>query len=313
MSKFSIRDFKGVIPANLTNFAIDESLSEEGIREFTRFLLKFDIGGLYLTGSTGETFLMKFKERKRVVEIVMDEVQDKVPVVVHVGAISTSASIDLAKHAEAHGATGISSVPPFYWRFNEEQIFNYYKDIAEAVSIPTIIYNVPLIGLMPLTMIKKLAAIDNIKGIKYTGTDIFQISMIKEGLGDDFLVYGGADELAASNIAIGVDGIVGSFYNIIPDLFINIYKESMEGNQTNAEDLQKKALKLIMYVLGFGSMQAAMKVLLRAGGIKAGYSRRPFNNFTEDKEKEIVEGFVKLAEKNDLNDLELVKLIKANK
>lgn len=313
MSKFTIEDFKGVIPANLTNFAKDESLSEEGIRDFTRFLLSFDIGGLYLTGSTGETFLMDSSERKKVVEIVMDEVKDKVPVVVHVGAMSTKASIDLAIHAEKNGATGISSVPPFYWNFNEEQIYRYYKDIADSVSIPMVIYNVPLAGLMPLDMIKKLSQIENVKGLKYTATNIFEISMIKEDLGQDFLIYGGADEMAASNLSIGVDGIVGSFYNIIPDLFIEIYKNAKSGKQVEAEKLQKKALKLIMYVLGFGSMQAAMKVLLRAAGIKAGYSRRPFSNFTAEEEKEIVDGFVKLAEENELGHIKLVEKIKANR
>lgn len=313
MSKFSIKDFKGVIPANLTNFTKGEEVSEEYIRDFTRFLLQFDIGGLYLTGSTGETFLMSLEERKKVVAIVMDEVKDKVPVVVHVGAMSTKSSIELAQHAEECGATGISSVPPFYWRFNEKQIYNYYKDIAESVSIPLIIYNVPLAGLMPLQMISRLSNIENIQGIKYTATSIFEISMIKEELGEDFLIYGGADEMAASNISLGVDGIVGSFYNIIPDLFVEIYKKSKSFKQVEAEKLQKKALKIIMYVLGFGSMQAAMKVLLRAGGIKAGYSKRPFTNFTKEEEEKIVEGFIELAKKNDLEDLELVKLIKKNR
>ena len=94
-----IRNFKGVIPAVLSVFDKDESLNEENTRAFIRFLTSFDIGGLYLTGSTGETFLMDADERKRQVEIVMDEVGGKLPVIVHVGAMSTRAAVDLAKHA----------------------------------------------------------------------------------------------------------------------------------------------------------------------------------------------------------------------
>lgn len=107
-----IRGFKGVIPAVLSVFDRDENLDEASTRQFIRHLLSYDIGGLYLTGSTGETFLMDCAERMRQLEIVMEEVGDRVPVVVHVGAMSTRASIALAKHAEQLGAAGISSVPP---------------------------------------------------------------------------------------------------------------------------------------------------------------------------------------------------------
>ena len=101
--KKSIEDFKGVIPAVLSVFDAQEELDEKGTRELIRFLTSFDIGGLYLTGSTGEAFLMNSEERKRQVEIVMDEVGDRLPVVVHVGAMSTRASVELAHHASGVG------------------------------------------------------------------------------------------------------------------------------------------------------------------------------------------------------------------
>ena len=88
-----IKDFKGVIPAVISVFHKDEELDEQGTREFIRYLMSMDIGGLYVTGSTGETWLMTAEERMRQVEIVMEEVGDKVPVVVHVGAMSTREAI----------------------------------------------------------------------------------------------------------------------------------------------------------------------------------------------------------------------------
>ena len=143
MGKFNIEEFKGVIPAVLTVFEQDENIDEIGMRQLISHLIHKGVYGLYLTGSTGEGFTMSVEERMRVVEIVMDEVAGRVPVVVHVGAIGTKLSIELAKHAERVGADGISSVPPFYWRFNEDQIVNYYEDIATATSLPMIVYNVP--------------------------------------------------------------------------------------------------------------------------------------------------------------------------
>ena len=124
MSKFDIKDFKGVVPTVLTPFDKNEEIDEKGIRQLVSYLIEKGVNGLYLTGSTGEGFTMSNEERKKVVEIVMDENKGRVPVVVHVGAIGTKLSIDLAKHAEEVGADGISSVPPFYWKFNENQIVN---------------------------------------------------------------------------------------------------------------------------------------------------------------------------------------------
>ena len=168
MNKFDIKDFKGVIPAVLTVFDKDENIDELGMRQLVSYLIGKGVDGLYLTGSTGEGFTMSSEERKRVVEIVIDETKGRVPVVVHVGAIGTKLSIDLAKHAEEVGATGISSVPPFYWKFNENQIVKYYEDIANSCSLPMIVYNVPLVGLLGMNAIKRLAQIENVKGIKYT-------------------------------------------------------------------------------------------------------------------------------------------------
>ncbi|MGY3756707.1 N-acetylneuraminate lyase [Helcococcus kunzii] len=309
MEKFTIEDFKGVIPAMLTPFTKDEEIDEAGIRDLTEYLLSFNIGGLYLTGSTGETFLMNEEERKKVLEIVMDQVAGRVPVVAHIGTLSTKAAIELAKHAESLGVAGISSVPPFYWRHSEEAIINYYKDIVESVDLPMIVYNIPLAGLMSVDTIKKLAELKNVCGVKFTSTTLFEITQIKDATPEGFMIFGGADELASSNLAIGVDGIIGSFYNLIPDLFIQIRENVKNGNQAKAEELQRYAVRIIMDVLKHGSMVGAMKSILRKAGIEAGYSRRPFLNFEDERQKEVVNSLLSIENIKDL-DLELINRLK---
>lgn len=306
MSEFTLKDFRGVIPAALSIFDENENLDLEATKEFTEFLLKFDIGGLYLTGSTGEGFLMSAEEREKSSQAVIEVAKGKVPVVVHIGDIGTKKSIDLAKAAEVAGATAISSVPPFYWRFNSEQIYNYYKDIAEAVDIPMVIYNVPLAGMMSADMIKDLSQIENIKGVKYTNSDIYQIPAIKEACGEDFMVYGGADELASSNLLIGVDGIVGSFYNLIPDLFIQINEAIANNEVKKAYDLQKNAVRIINYLVAGGNMVAGIKAVLREAGINAGYARRPFINFYGDDQVKLAKGLVELADKYEMKDIYVI-------
>jgi len=304
-----IRDFRGVIPAVLSVFDREENLDEQGTREFIQYLLSCNVGGLYLTGSTGETFLMTSEERKRQVEVVMEEVNGKVPVVVHVGAMSTRASIDLAKHAKAQGAAGISSVPPFYFKYNQEQIFGFYRDVAEATDLPMIVYNIPLAGMMTVEQIIRLSQLENVKGVKYTGTALYEVTQIREGCKPGFQIYGGCDELGSSNIALGVDGIIGSFYNVIPDLYWKIWEAVKGSDLPAAAQLQQKALHVIMAGIHSGSMMACMKVWLRGAGIPAGYARRPFTNFTEAEEQNLLRQLVEIDEQDAIG-LKLVQRIK---
>ncbi len=302
--------FKGVIPAVLSVFDEQENTDEQATREFIRFLISFKIGGLYLTGSTGEAFLMNSDERKRQVEIVLDEVAGRLPVVGHVGAISTRASINLAKHAQHAGADGVSSVPPFYSKFTEDQIYHYYRDIAEATDLPMVVYNIPLAGMMTERMLERLAAIPNVKGVKYTGTAIYEIMQIREHCGEEFQIYGGCDELGSSNIAIGVDGIIGSFYNCIPDLYLQIWNAVKQCDVSLAAGLQQKALRIISTGVSNGSMMACLKLWLRSAGVPAGYARRPFNNFTEAERKNLVQALLDIDAQEQL-DLEITKRIRA--
>ena len=305
MAKFDIKDFKGVIPALVTPFDINENIDEQGLKDLVKHLLDKGIHGLYLTGSTGEGFLMDSEERKRVVEIVMAEVDGKVPVVVHVGAIGTKISIDLAKHAETVGADGISSVAPFYWNFNEAELVGYYKDICDAVDLPMIVYNVPLANLMGINTIKKLAEIENVKGIKFTALSHFEINMIKDEIGEDFLVYSGADEMALSGLISGADGIIGSFYNMLPDLFLDIYNAFIEGRYEDATEYQKTAVRIIMHSLQYPAFYALMKAVLRWSGVNAGYCRKPFINLTPEEEEDAKVAYRELIAKYNITGVEV--------
>ena len=112
MANYDITEIKGVIPATMTFFDENENVDEKRTRDMTEFMLQAGADGFYLTGSTGECFTMTLEERKQVVEIVIDQVKGRCPVIVHVGDIGTRKSIELAKPAQAAGADAIFSVPP---------------------------------------------------------------------------------------------------------------------------------------------------------------------------------------------------------
>lgn len=288
---FSMNEIGGVIPAMLTPFDENEKLDLKRTRALTRYLCGQKIGGLYLTGSTGEGFMMTPDERKAFVETVLEETAGKVPVIVHVGAISTGISEELARHAARAGADAISSVPPIYWKFNDDAICGYYSDLVQAAGIPMIVYNIALAGLVSFDMVKRLGSIDGVAGIKYTASTHYDMFRIKEALGEEFRVYSGSDEMAISGLSFGADGLIGSTYNLLADRFIQIDDAMKRGDILKASALQKAANRLIFTLLRYDLMPA-LKLLLKAEkGVDAGICRRPFTHYSEKEAQEILTAY----------------------
>jgi len=283
MSTMNLDRIVGVIPALLTCFDEHQAFDEKRQRQLVRFLLSKQVDGLYLTGSTGETFLMDGTERQRVVEVVADEVAGAIPLIVHVGDIGTKKSIELAKHAGQAGAAAISSVPPFYWKFSSDEIVRYYAELSESVSIPMIVYNVALAATVDFSTIKRLAALSQVQGIKYTASTHHEILRIKEEIGSSFKVYSGSDEMALSGLSYGSDGLIGSFYNVIPELFTGLYAAYGRGDWAEAKRLQTQADAIIFAVLKH-PMHASMKRMLSWIGLDGGYTRSPFSSLTSEEE-----------------------------
>jgi N-acetylneuraminate lyase len=281
----ALSKIKGVLPALVTPFDENENFDEGRMRAIVDFLIGRGIDGLYVTGSTGEAFMMSPEERKRALEVVTDEVKGRVPVIAHIGAISTHLSIDLARHAEKVGADALSSVPPFYWGFSQDQIVSYYSDITASTGLPMCAYNVPLAGLFGFDLIKKLADIPGVEGIKYTAPTHHEIMRIKAEIGSDFIIYSGADEMAMSGLAFGADGIIGSFYNSIPEVYLALNAAVAAGDMEKAKALQEVGNAVIFFTLARNPI-AAIKRAMAWQGADAGYCRKPFGNFYTEAEEE---------------------------
>ena len=282
MAKFNINDIKGMIPAMLTCFDENQEVDVQRTKDFADYLIKKGAQGLYITGSTGEGFLMTNEERKLVTKTVCEAVAGRVPVIVHVGDIGTKKSIDLAKCAEECGADAISSVPPFYFNWNQEDIFNYYKDISDSVNLPMIVYNVCLAGLMSKSFVKELATIKNVKGLKFTAKDLDDMCSLKEMLGKDFKIYSGCDQMATQGLLSEADGIIGSFYNLIPETFVEICKRAESGDFVGAFKIQKMATKLIHFFIQWDFFPIMRECLRKVGAADPGYSRSPFHNPSDE-------------------------------
>ena len=305
MAKFDVKDIKGVIPALITPFDEKENFDEKRMRNVVDHLLSKGVDGLYLTGSTGEGFLMTPDERKKVVDVVVDQVNGRVPLLAHIGAIGTKISIDLAKQAADAGVDAISSVPPFYWKFGADDVFNYYKDITESTNLPMIVYNIALAGLVGFDQVKRFAEIDGVAGVKYTATSHFEVMRMKEEIGKDFLVYSGCDEMAMSGLSFGADGLIGSFYNLMPELFIAINKAMNERDLKTAEEKQRIANIIIMHATQKNYV-GIMKRALSWMGVDAGYCRSPFSNFDAKEEDILKNEFRILKDKHGITGVDFL-------
>ena len=309
MKQFDPNNINGVIPAMITSFNKDESINKEGIRKTINYLISEKVNGLYITGSTGETFLMSQDEKKQVIEIIVEEVNGRVPVIAHIGSIGTKITTELGQYAEKIGVDALSALPPFYYGFSNDEIFSYYKDISNTTNLPITIYNISHAHLMDLDMLKRLAAIKNVKGVKYTAPTHFNFNKIKKEVGENFKIYSGMDEMSLSGLISGADGIIGSFYNLMPEMFVDIYAKVKEGNINAAKKIQEKINIIILYALG-KSGYPFIKMGLNWLGIDSGYVRRPFTTFIDrDIENTIKIDLKKLTDQNDLSGIKFLDTI----
>ena len=309
MTQFDPNNLNGVIPAMITSFNKDESINKEGIRKTVNYLISESVDGLYITGSTGETFLMSQEEKKQAIEIIVEEVNGRVPVIAHIGSIGTKITTELGQYAEKVGVDALSALPPFYYGFSNDEIFNYYKDISNSTNLPITVYNISHANLMDLDMLKRLSSIKNVKGVKYTAPTHFNFSKIKKEIGENFKIYSGMDEMALSGLISGADGIIGSFYNLMPELFVEIYKQ-VKNNQINeAKKIQEKINIIILFALkksGYPFIKMGLKWL----NVDSGYVRRPFNSIVySENENTIINELKILAKENDLTGIKFLETL----
>ena len=304
-AKFDLSEIKGVIPALISCFKEDGEYDEERQRKVVRHLLRKGVNGLYLTGSTGESFMMTPEERKRVVETVVDEVGGRVPVMAHVGAISTKVSVDLAQHAEKTGVDAVSSVPPFYWKFSDDEVFDYYRELTDSVGIPMVIYNLALAGLVGYSLLTRLAGIEGVRGMKYTAPTHDEIMRMKEEVGKEFIVYSGADQMAMSGLMFGADGIIGSFYNMVPEIYLELYAAIREGQMERAHQKQTQANAVIAYCHEF-SYLSVIKRSLKWAGADGGYCRRPFGAINDADEETLRTGLRRIRNEYKIDNVEVL-------
>ena len=276
--------FQGVMSALVSCIDENENVKEDSMRRLMNWHLKEGFSGFYLTGGTGEGPLLQKETRKRIVEIAKDEAGDRCHLIAHVGAIDLKTAVELAKHAGEVGMDAISSVPPFFVRYGEAQIADYYKALSDASGLPILMYASPLAGVnITWDMVDRLMEIPNMIGLKWTNYDYFTMHRIKALRGGNINVINGPDESLLCGLSMGADGGIGATYNLMPKLFSRIYNSFKSGNLADAQEAQFKANRLIEVLIKFGVV-VGIKDALEMLGFDCGYQVYPQKRFTAEEQ-----------------------------
>ena len=287
---------KVIYSALVTPFNEDESLNEEAIRKLVEFELGNGVEGFYCCGSSGEGLLLSLEERKRVLEVVLDEVRGRVPVISHIGTVATKDVVELAKHALNAGADAVSMIPPYYYNFSMDEIVDYYLDVVNEVpDIPVIVYNIPQFTGVSFNRDNagRLLENDHVIGIKHTSTDLFGLERMKNDFPDK-VYLNGFDEIFLSGLVAGANAAIGTTVNLYPKTFrrlMDLYEENRIEEAQKVQSLINHRVKEMVSVGIF----SAVKYMFMKQGIDCGTCRRPFAKLNDQQkarlDRLIAEGF----------------------
>ncbi|MDI7276054.1 MAG: dihydrodipicolinate synthase family protein [Anaerolineae bacterium] len=275
MDTFTVR---GVIPAIFTPFTEGgRSLDEGGLRAHVQWLIEQGVHGLMPCGTTGEGLLLSTAERKRVLEVVLASASGRVPVIAHVGAVTTRETVELARHAGECGADALSVITPPFYHLTDAALMAHYCRVAEAVpATPVFLYNIPQNTGNSLSLAAAEAIVSrcpNVIGIKDSAGDLSHLLAFVALRGGSFQVVCGTDSLILQALEGGACGCVSGNANVFPDVVVGLFEAFSRGDREQARRWQMR-LQEVLQALG-GDGISLMKRALGMRGLSAGYVRPP--------------------------------------
>lgn len=237
--------FKGAFVAIVTPFR-DGRVDEETLRQLIEFQIAEGTSGIIPCGTTGESATLSFEEHERVIEITIEQVRKRVPVIAGTGSNNTEEAIRLTRHAYKAGADAVLMISPYYNKPTQEGLYRHFARVASEVDIPIILYNIPgrtAVNMEPET-IERLSRIPNIVGVKEASGSMKQIMDIIARCGDDFVVLSGEDYLTFPLMSVGGKGVISVVSNIAPRDMAEMCRLALDGKWEEARLLNYKLLPL---------------------------------------------------------------------
>lgn len=237
--------FRGSYTALVTPFS-EGAVDFRALRALVDWQIESGTHGLVPVGTTGESPTLSHDEHRAVVETVIEQAGGRVPVIAGAGSNNTREAVDLARHAEKAGAAGALVVTPYYNKPNQEGLYQHFKAVSEAISIPIVIYNIPPRSVVDMSVdtLVRLAELENIVGVKDATGNVGRISLQRAALGPDFIQLSGDDITALACVAAGAQGVISVISNVAPRQSADLQNAALSGDFATALAIQDRLTPL---------------------------------------------------------------------
>lgn len=280
--------FTGVIPALVTPVTADRKLNVPALEKLVEGLLKEGADGFYVGGATGEGVILDVDVHKQLTKEVVRITNHRCPIIVHVARMNNREMIDLAKYAQEQGVDAISAIPPLFYRYGDEGIYAYYKELADSVDLPIIIYNNPNTGVtFTQSLLARLFSIKNITGIKWTNYDFAAVMQLKSRF-PEINVISGPDEVMLQGLTAGCDAAIGTTYNFMLPLAKRVYQAFQNGDLKSAMADQMRMAVIIEALLTQQGIMATRVILKYQGYNGFDVPHFPMVPLTKEQETDLV-------------------------
>lgn len=296
----------GLVAAPFTPMDGKGNLNLDQIDNYANLLIRNKIMGIFVCGTTGESFSMTIKERKQVLEKWVKVAGKKLKIICHVGSNCLKESIELAAHAQRQGAYAIGCISPMFFKpSNASDLMEFLKPIAaSAPELPFFYYHFPAITGVDIKASEVLqfasTSIPNFGGIKFTHSDFYDMQKCIAFDGGRYNVLNGFDEMLLCGLSLGVKAAVGSTYNFLAPLYHKIWESFSSGDVTRARELQQYSVRVVDILVKYRGATVAGKAIMELLGIDCGPCRLPLKSLVPD-EKE--------AMKKELTEIKFFEMI----
>lgn len=291
---------QGIVPPMITPLLDNDTLDVTGTERLIEHMIAGGIHGLFILGTTGEAPSLSYHLRYQLVELVCQKVAGRVPVLVGITDTSLYESVKLAEHSKACGAYAVVSAPPYYYAPSQQELIEFYEELADALPLPMFLYNMPShvkVSLDPAT-VKAIARHPNVIGLKDSSGIMVYFHTLIQIMKDqpDFSLLIGPEELTAEAVLLGGDGGVNGGANMFPELYVNLYEAARNRDIDRVRELQEQVMEIsnTIYKIGrYGSSYLkGVKCTCSLLGLCSDFLAAPYRCFrVEERQKvwEVVE------------------------
>lgn len=297
------KTINGIIPPMLTPLLSDWTLDHEGVRRLVDHMIDGGVHGIFILGTTGESTSLSYQTRRELIEETTKHINGRVPILVGITDTSIEESLKLVSLAHDFGADAVVAAPPFYFQLGQEELYEFYWDLADRSKLPIFLYNMPSMTKISMSIgtAERLSKHENIIGLKDSSANTVYFQKLRYTIKkDDFALFVGPEEIMAETVLMGGNGGVNGGANLFPKLYVRMYEASVAHDFDTIKVLQRQILEIssLLYTVGRfdSSYLKGLKGAASLLGICGNYLAPPLKPFLE-KEMEQIKGNLELINK----------------